>query len=138
MDPDEAQALYQWRLDAWRHIYNTEDGCDPEAFWEAVHLSRRRPERLQLCSFMDEPAGVLQLDEDRYGGVTAGHISLLPDAQIPLQASGGPAHRRGGQPLQKKEEKRSGSASRTRTCPPSSFMGRTASGRSERSGCLAC
>jgi probable phosphoglycerate mutase len=78
MDPDECRRLYiEWRLDAWRHIYNTEDGCDPEAFWEeAVHLSRRRPERLQLCSFMDEPAGVLQLDEDRYGGVTAGHISF--------------------------------------------------------------
>ncbi len=78
MDPGKYRSLYiEWRLDAWKHIYDTIQGSDPEAFWEeAVHISKRKPEWLQLCSFVDEPAGVLQLDEDRHGGVTAGHISF--------------------------------------------------------------
>lgn len=78
MDPDACRELYEnWRLDAWKNLYGTVEGCEAEAFWEeAAHTWVSEPRLLQLCMDGDTPAGMLQLSREKRRGVPMGHISF--------------------------------------------------------------
>lgn len=74
----DKQAYVDARLDAWRLLYDSDDGFQADGFWREARLaSEREPNALVEVMLGSTPVGLVQLDPDRFAQQGVGYIPFL-------------------------------------------------------------